>query len=164
MAAFGFALFLPSLFHPALLTRFSRTQWKSLTTVGSWKASKTSTRTSNWWATLRVTSRNVRICTETAWRPVACFSTQALIIAYQASAAGSVLQSSSLEGMLQAVCTPADTSDLLSKNQLTSTCEFSDFEAFADAAEEFHPHIKFYATFNTKVCKRLWFIFEANAH
>lgn len=27
----------------------------------------------------------------------------------------------------------------------------SDFEAFADAAEEFHPHIKFYATFNPKV-------------
>lgn len=30
----------------------------------------------------------------------------------------------------------------------------SDFEAFADAAEEFHPHIYFYATFNPKVSKR----------
>lgn len=30
-------------------------------------------------------------------------------------------------------------------------CAISDFEAFADAAEEFHPHIKFYATFNAKV-------------
>lgn len=31
-------------------------------------------------------------------------------------------------------------------------CLISDFEAFADAAEEFHPHMKFYATFNPKVC------------
>lgn len=30
-------------------------------------------------------------------------------------------------------------------------CKISDFEAFADAAEEFHPHIKFFATFSTKV-------------
>lgn len=29
--------------------------------------------------------------------------------------------------------------------------EISDFDAFADAAEEFHPHIKFYATFSPKV-------------
>ncbi|KAG8013903.1 Calsequestrin-1 [Nibea albiflora] len=29
------------------------------------------------------------------------------------------------------------------------------FEAFADAAEEFHPHIKFFATFNAKVAKAL---------
>uniref|UniRef100_A0A3P9KFD2 Calsequestrin n=1 Tax=Oryzias latipes TaxID=8090 RepID=A0A3P9KFD2_ORYLA len=29
------------------------------------------------------------------------------------------------------------------------------FEAFADAAEEFHPHIKFFATFNSKVAKAL---------
>uniref|UniRef100_A0AAV2JXS9 Calsequestrin n=1 Tax=Knipowitschia caucasica TaxID=637954 RepID=A0AAV2JXS9_KNICA len=29
------------------------------------------------------------------------------------------------------------------------------FEAFADAAEEFHPHIKFFATFNPKVAKAL---------
>uniref|UniRef100_H3CR66 Calsequestrin n=1 Tax=Tetraodon nigroviridis TaxID=99883 RepID=H3CR66_TETNG len=29
------------------------------------------------------------------------------------------------------------------------------FEAFADAAEEFHPHIRFYATFNPKVAKAL---------
>lgn len=46
--------------------RFLMTQWKLLTTVRSWKASITSKRTSNWWATLRVTSQNVRICTETA--------------------------------------------------------------------------------------------------
>lgn len=32
--------------------------------------------------------------------------------------------------------------------------QISDFEAFADAAEEFHPHVKFYATFNPKVSKR----------
>lgn len=43
--------------------RFSRTQWKLLTIIGNWKALKTSKRTSNWWATLRVTSQNVRICT-----------------------------------------------------------------------------------------------------
>lgn len=30
----------------------------------------------------------------------------------------------------------------------------SDFEAFADAAEEFHPHIRFYATFNPKVRRK----------
>uniref|UniRef100_A0A673BNP2 Calsequestrin n=1 Tax=Sphaeramia orbicularis TaxID=375764 RepID=A0A673BNP2_9TELE len=29
------------------------------------------------------------------------------------------------------------------------------FEAFADAAEEFHPHIKFFATFNAKVAREL---------
>lgn len=29
--------------------------------------------------------------------------------------------------------------------------KISDFEAFADAAEEFHPHIKFFATFSAKV-------------
>uniref|UniRef100_A0A8C5HF14 Calsequestrin n=1 Tax=Gouania willdenowi TaxID=441366 RepID=A0A8C5HF14_GOUWI len=29
------------------------------------------------------------------------------------------------------------------------------FEAYADAAEEFHPHIKFYATFSAKVAKAL---------
>lgn len=33
--------------------------------------------------------------------------------------------------------------------------DITDFEAFADAAEEFHPHIKFYATFNSKVNKRV---------
>lgn len=54
--------------------RFLRTRWKLLTIVRNWNASKTSKRTSNWWATLRVTSRNVRICTEMAWWPVACFS------------------------------------------------------------------------------------------
>uniref|UniRef100_A0A673BKT8 Calsequestrin n=1 Tax=Sphaeramia orbicularis TaxID=375764 RepID=A0A673BKT8_9TELE len=31
----------------------------------------------------------------------------------------------------------------------------SNFEAFADAAEEFHPHIKFFATFNAKVAREL---------
>jgi len=30
----------------------------------------------------------------------------------------------------------------------------SDFLAFADAAEEFHPHIKFFATFSPKVSKK----------
>ena len=30
-------------------------------------------------------------------------------------------------------------------------CIISDFEAFVDAAEEFHPHIYFFATFNAKV-------------
>lgn len=32
-------------------------------------------------------------------------------------------------------------------------CKISDYEAFVDAAEEFHPHIKFFATFNPKVSK-----------
>lgn len=49
------------------LRRFLTTQWKLLTIVGSWKALKTSKRTSNWWATLRVTSQNVRICTVMVW-------------------------------------------------------------------------------------------------
>lgn len=35
--------------------------------------------------------------------------------------------------------------------QLDGNLYISDFEAFADAAEEFHPHILFYATFNPKV-------------
>ena len=31
--------------------------------------------------------------------------------------------------------------------------KISDFEAYVDAAEEFHPHIKFFATFSPKVSK-----------
>lgn len=37
---------------------------------------------------------------------------------------------------------------------LSRCLTLSDFEAFADAAEEFHPHIRFYATFNTKVSQK----------
>lgn len=40
-------------------------------------------------------------------------------------------------------------------NNLMDAYDISDFEAFADAAEEFHPHIKFFATFNSKVSKRV---------
>lgn len=34
----------------------------------------------------------------------------------------------------------------------------SDFEAFADAAEEFHPHIKFFATFSPKVSNKNYYL------
>lgn len=40
---------------------------------------------------------------------------------------------------------------LISWHSLMNACKISDFEAFADAAEEFHPHIKFFATFSPKV-------------
>lgn len=34
----------------------------------------------------------------------------------------------------------------------------SDFEAFADAAEEFHPHVKFFATFSPKVSNNDYYV------
>lgn len=37
-------------------------------------------------------------------------------------------------------------------------CKISDFEAFADAAEEFHPHISFFATFNAKVSNNDYYL------
>ena len=44
-------------------------------------------------------------------------------------------------------------------NILTDACPSSDFLEFVDAAEEFHPDIMFYATFNAKVNhKIIWYI------
>lgn len=113
--------------------RLWRTPWRSSTTVGNSKASKTLRRTSNWWATLRVTSRNVRIWTVMArlflqHLSITCIS----VTKYQAEL-------------------------MLSDPETRPICflTLSDFEAFADAAEEFHPHIRFYATFNPKVSKNL---------
>lgn len=39
---------------------------------------------------------------------------------------------------------------------MTRVYKISEFEVFDDAAEEFHPHIKFYATFNPKVSTDKW--------